>query len=351
MTLPEARPKPRERTRSTLTRSPSSAPPAVGPGDVQFAAGLLLVDRNQPPAAAGQGAEDSEHAGLGVIDDLDDAAAIDGASRRARRAFRRATARGRRRRPRCPAAARRGTWMRIFGGSPLSTSSHSAGVAINSPSLSRPVMSAITVGGRAAGSLIFLPRLVIVPSSASSRRMRFSSTRSAFLRPNSRAISRVPTFPGCARMKATMASRLGKPLSRCFGHSIRVCLAGALLGDGLCAPFGGVRSWRCRHRRPRLAVGFRISVLPRLFSRPPSWRGFVCGLAGRAAYRHTWPASCRGLVAVLVGLVVAAFLAPRSACRRPWPRARRSARSLRASVMVSWVLSLGIVALTPPAVT
>src|SRR6186713_2053488 len=43
--------------------------------------------------------------------------------------------------------------------------------------------------------------------------MRFSSTRSAFFRPNSRAISRVPILPGFARTKATMASRLGKPLS------------------------------------------------------------------------------------------------------------------------------------------
>src|ERR1019366_317005 len=49
---------------------------AVGLGDVQFAAGLLLVDRNEPSAAAGQGAEDPEHAGLGVIDHLDDASAI-----------------------------------------------------------------------------------------------------------------------------------------------------------------------------------------------------------------------------------------------------------------------------------
>src|SRR5258705_13700871 len=45
-------------------------------GNIQLAAGLLLVDRYQPSAAAGQGAEDSEDAGLGVIDDLDDAPAI-----------------------------------------------------------------------------------------------------------------------------------------------------------------------------------------------------------------------------------------------------------------------------------
>ena len=45
--------------------------------------------------------------------------------------------------------------MRIFGAAPLSSSSHSVGVASNSPSVSRPVMSAITVGGSAAGSWIF----------------------------------------------------------------------------------------------------------------------------------------------------------------------------------------------------
>ena len=49
----------------------------VGLGDVQFPPDLLLVDRDQPSAAVGQGAEDAEHAGSGVIDHLDDAGAID----------------------------------------------------------------------------------------------------------------------------------------------------------------------------------------------------------------------------------------------------------------------------------
>src|SRR5713101_3413507 len=49
---------------------------SIALGNIQLAAGLLLVDRNQAPAATGQGAEDSEDAGLGVIDDLDDAPAI-----------------------------------------------------------------------------------------------------------------------------------------------------------------------------------------------------------------------------------------------------------------------------------
>src|SRR5579863_165783 len=49
----------------------------IGLGDVQFTAGLLLVDRDQASAATRQRAEDSEHARLGMIDDLDDAPAID----------------------------------------------------------------------------------------------------------------------------------------------------------------------------------------------------------------------------------------------------------------------------------
>src|ERR1700676_1644914 len=51
----------------------------IGLGDVEFAAGLFLVDRDQPSAAIGGLAKNAEHAGLGVIDDLDDAAAIDAA--------------------------------------------------------------------------------------------------------------------------------------------------------------------------------------------------------------------------------------------------------------------------------
>ena len=45
-------------------------------GDVQLAAGLFLVDRLQPSAAARQRAEDAEHAALAVVDQLDDAATI-----------------------------------------------------------------------------------------------------------------------------------------------------------------------------------------------------------------------------------------------------------------------------------
>src|SRR5580698_9052909 len=123
--------------------------------------------------------------------------------------------------------------MRIFGGSPLS-SSHSVGVAISSPSLSRPVMSAITVGGSAAGSWIFLPCLAIAPSAASSRTDECDNGVS-----------------------------LRKNLVALFGHAIRLPLsarlADALLGDGFYDLGGRGRGHR-RHRRARLAggIGFRL---------------------------------------------------------------------------------------------
>ncbi len=74
-TVPVGRPNRPWRATSTATRSPSTAP-AVAPGGIaEFAAELLLVDRHQPAAAAGQAAENAEHAMLGAIDELDDAAA------------------------------------------------------------------------------------------------------------------------------------------------------------------------------------------------------------------------------------------------------------------------------------
>src|SRR5216684_601193 len=211
-----------------------------------------------------------------------------------------------------PGCGRRGIWMRIFGGSPLSTSSHSVGVAINSPSLSRPVMSAITVAGSTAGSLIFLPRFSIAPSSASSRRMRFSSARSAFFRPNSRAISRVPTSPGWARTKAVMASRPGKPRSRCFA-TLPAGLAGAFFRRrfGRRRGLRGRRLGGRRHRSARLVdrIGFRLCrgfFRRRLFDRlrrlrvgfQPGWLrrlGFSgASLRLAAALRHALVDQCDG---------------------------------------------------------
>ena len=70
--------------------------------NAQFAAELLLVDRHQPPAAAGKAAKNAERAMLGAIDQLDDAAAWSPRRLRARCG----SARGRRRRRLRPAGAR-----------------------------------------------------------------------------------------------------------------------------------------------------------------------------------------------------------------------------------------------------
>src|SRR5258708_15228913 len=197
--------------------------------------------------------------------------------------------------------------MRILGASPLVAWSHSVGVAISSPALSRVVMSTMMVGGSAAGSWIFLPCLAIVPWSARSRSMRFSSTRSAFFRPNSRAISRVPTLPGCARMNATMASRSGKLLSRCLLTCLAVGLAHALLRDGLWR-LRGRRLGGSRHRRARLAGrcgGVRFPFRCGFFrSGLLGWllRGHIC-LDRRFLCRSLFLAS-RGLAAALGGALV-----------------------------------------------
>ena len=49
--------------------------------------------------------------------------------------------------------------MRIFGAGPCASSSHSSGVAMRSPSLSRAVTSASTVEGRAPGVMQLLAAL------------------------------------------------------------------------------------------------------------------------------------------------------------------------------------------------
>ena len=298
------------RTRSTLTRSPSSAPSRVGFGDVQFAAGLLLVDGNEPPAAVGQGAEDAEHAGLGVIDDLDDAAAI-GAGPRCRRPFdaqQRAVAdagrgAGLRAARHMDADFRRG---RRFPPRPIRS-----GVAINSPSLSRPVMSAITVGGSAAGSCSLRPRLAIVPSSASSRRMRFSSTRSAFFRPNSRAISRVPTLPGLRADEGDDGVPGRKAMVALFRFTYPRALpalffAGAFVGGRFGRGCLGGRGTGARALLTASDFGLAAAFFAAAFL-----AGFGRGIA--VGLRRPWPP----------------WLSWRRAwpCRRPWPRARRSARS------------------------
>src|SRR6516164_9373448 len=70
-----------------------------------------------------------------------------------------------------------------------------------------------------------------------------------------------------------------------------------------------------------------------------------------AFFTATFLAGLAGLASALAGVAGLAFLLPR--LEVPPPLARRSSISAIASgsVMVSGVLSLGIVALTPPAVT
>src|SRR5260370_34908799 len=121
--------------------------------------------------------------------------------------------------------------------------------------------------------------------------MRFSSTRSAFFRPNSRAISRVPMLlPGFARIKATMASRPGKPLS-CFLFTYPRALpalffAGGLDAAGLAADVLAAEATGARALLTASAFGFAAAFFTAAF------------LAGFGA---------SGSVALSVALAVALF--------------------------------------------
>ena len=75
-TRPEARPKPRDAHDGDADQIAVLGAAGIMRGDVEFAPGLLLVDRQQPSAAVRQLAEDAEHAALGVVDQFDDAALI-----------------------------------------------------------------------------------------------------------------------------------------------------------------------------------------------------------------------------------------------------------------------------------
>jgi hypothetical protein len=92
-------------------------------------------------------------------------------------------------------AARGGRRRRIRGGSPAS-SSHSAGVAISSPSVVRSVTARTETDGRSPAR-VSLPRFFsTVPSSARSFSIRFSAILSPPLMPKARPISRFPAAPG-----------------------------------------------------------------------------------------------------------------------------------------------------------
>ena len=110
--------------------------------------------------------------------------------------------------------ARRLACRRIFGGAPCSSSSHSVGVAMNSPSRSRAMMSAMTTFGSVPARCSFRRDQETSPPSASSFSVPLSAARSAPLRPKARAISRVPTFPCWRATKARISSLVGRAATR-----------------------------------------------------------------------------------------------------------------------------------------
>jgi len=122
--------------------------------------------------------------------------------------------------------------MRILGGVPLASSSHSEAWR-SLPSLSRPVISSHH-GSAAAPPLRARPSLFGDNAFVLEvRRMRLSSTRDRrFFNPNSRAISRVPILPVAREM--TGGSHPGPESLLALLSHLSAGLAWALLGDRLC---------------------------------------------------------------------------------------------------------------------
>ncbi len=115
----------------------------------QLLAEHFLVDRLQPAAAMRDLTEDAQYAVLGMVDDLDDAAAMANAAVFV--GFFNAEQHAVAESGGFAGCGLRGTEMRILGAGPCASSSHSSGVAMRSPSLSRAVTSASTVEGRVPG--------------------------------------------------------------------------------------------------------------------------------------------------------------------------------------------------------
>ena len=180
-TLAFGRPSRPLRATSTATRSPSSAPfTAAGAIDSSRPRLFLSIGTRRPPSP--ERAEHAEHAVLGPVEHLDGAAVIVGAVRR-RSISRSAPALCRRRPVFRSGRARRGTWRRIFGGSPCS----SRPIRRERRSARRrrraPVMSARTTLGRAPAWWSFLRRFSMWPSSARSRSMRLERGAVCILEP------------------------------------------------------------------------------------------------------------------------------------------------------------------------
>ena len=171
-------------------------------GDVEFAPGLLLVDRHEPPAAVRQRAEHADLALARAVEHLDDAAGVAdrvavlaGLLGAGQHAVADAGDFGGARLARDMDADARGFAVRVAR--PIRSGPRSA----RRPR-SRSVTSASTTAGRAPAWCSFLRRCSTLPSSASSRSICFSAARSAFFRPKARAISRTPALPLCVPMKA-----------------------------------------------------------------------------------------------------------------------------------------------------
>src|SRR5688572_7265598 len=158
--------------------------------------------------------------------------------------------------------------IKTSGRSP--SSSHTAGLAMRSPWLSRPVTSRIVTGGRPPFRRRLLRSPDSMPSSAMLASRRLNSMRSGPRTPNARAISRLPTLVGDVLMYSRISSRPGSPAR----------LGGPLLGPPLLGPLGRRGMSACPARRHvgalRVGVGRLALAL---------YRTALCGLAHLATFR------------------------------------------------------------------
>ncbi len=142
--------------------------------------------------------------------------------------------------------------MRMRGGAPCS-SSHTAGRAMNSPSLSRLTISSTVTGGRTPGRVSLRREPAINPSSAISRKSAFSAIRSLPLTPKARVISRLP---------ASLLALARKSRISCFEGSLpTVALREAPLGFATGAAQPAVSSTACLLLLPPLRAVFFAGFL------------------------------------------------------------------------------------------
>ena len=167
-----------------------------------------------------------------------------------------------------PGLTRRGLTTRIFGAVPWASWSHSVGIAINSPSESRPVMSATSTDGTCPGLLSFLPRRSTSPSRPNPRSKAFIAGFPV-LRPKARAMSRLPTSPEREAMKARTSSREGRA-----GDCLRGGLTKKRAGAGL---FPSHNVWRWSLPRHTPGVVRRNQAPPALAFRGAALAGVFLG--------------------------------------------------------------------------